>query len=110
MWMATGLGWFSTVKKKEGYYVRARSVYDLKLLLEATGLSYKIYKWEGTDYKARIIVSKKDLAKIMSVLMETITYSNFKSSIMSNKTQSDKAHYYSDIWKIMYDYQEDFDL
>jgi hypothetical protein len=105
MWIASNLGYFSIVKKDDGYYVRARSVDDLDYLKAAAGLDNEILQWPGTDYLARIIVDKPGLEKIQKALFDSITYDNFKDSIAANPRQSDKLKYYGHVWGIMWEYQ-----
>ena len=106
MWIASHYGYFSIVKKEGEFYVRARKEGDLELLKEATGLTNKILKWKGTDYIARIIVNEEELKIVRDTLFDSITYSNFKDHIKHTPTQKDKVSYYSDIWFVMWEYQE----
>lgn len=105
MWLATSLGYFSIVKKQGQFFVRVRNRKDLELLLTATGIEKDILEFAGTDYVARIIVNAKELELIQRTLFSTITYSNFKDSIASNKIQKDKKTYYTEMWGVMFDYQ-----
>lgn len=107
MWIASALGYFSIVKKKNTYYVRARNENDLRLLMDATGVSREILQYAGTDYVARILVNQSELDLIMRTLFSTIQYDNFKNSIIANSTQRDKCKYYSEVWGVMWDYQRD---
>lgn len=105
MWIASIYGYFSIVEKKNKYYVRARKIEDLLYLLEATGLSNEILQFAGTDYIARIIVTKEELNVIRDTLFSSITYPNFKSEIQKTRTQSDKLKHYNNVWWEMLDYQ-----
>lgn len=105
MWLATSKGFFSVVKKENSFYVRARNVTDLKILLSATGLKKEILQLPKTDYIARIIVNQDELNLIMQTLTDTIDYDNFKDSVYKNKLQKDKSEYYSEIWWMMVQYQ-----
>ena len=40
MWIASKYGFFSIVKKKEGFHVRGRSLKDLKNLKKAASIDY----------------------------------------------------------------------
>lgn len=106
MWIASSYGYFSIVEKKNKYYVRARKIEDLIYLLEATGLSNEILQFAGTDYIARIIVTKEELNVIRDTLFDSITYPNFKSKIQQTRTQVDKLKHYNNVWWEMLDYQE----
>lgn len=105
MWIASNLGYFSIVKKEGQFYVRARSVQDLKDLKAATGLRNKIKQWKGTDYIARIILDESELNKVRDALFAGITYDNFKDSIKDNPRQREKTGFYGKVWNIMFDYQ-----
>ena len=105
MWIASSYGYFSIVEKKNKYYVRARKIEDLIYLLEATGLSNEILQFAGTDYIARIIVTKEELNVIRDTLFDSITYPNFKSKIQQTRTQVDKLKHYNNVWWEMLDYQ-----
>lgn len=107
MWICSKLGFFSIVKKADGFYVRARSVSDLKNLKVATGLDNEIKQWAGTDYVARIIVDTVGLVLVMDALTATIDYHNFKNAIAKDTSQKDKGKYYAEVWGVMFDYQND---
>ena len=105
MWLATGLGYFSIVRKNGEFFVRARSIKDLDILKKATGLTNKIIQIKNSDYVARIIVNQVELETIQKVLFDSITYPNFKDSIKHNPEQQGKTKFYTEVWGVMFDYQ-----
>ena len=106
MWIASKYGFFSIVKKKEGFHVRGRSLKDLKNLKKAASIDYEILERVGTDYAYRIIVDKKGLKKVMSAMEESIDYKNFKNKIHGIKDQKSKVHAYSNLWADLYILQD----
>jgi len=108
MWIASKFGYFSIVKKRDGYHVRARKQSDLDSLLE--GLTNEEVKvWDKADYRFRIVTKDKDLVmSIFEKLGESIDYDNFKNSLLKT-SQSDKLSFYHRIWNIMWEYQESYE-
>jgi hypothetical protein len=97
MWMFTQLGFFSIVKKPDGYHIRARQKQDLVNL----GLE-PVKSYPGSDYPWRGIVkesSKWDA--ITDKLMGSIDYPNFKSRIAQRPDQKHRNHRYHAIWALM---------
>lgn len=108
MWIASKFGWFSIVKKTDGWHVRARIRQDLENLIRAADICkrWTIIETPKADYRYRIIVTEEGLNKIFLFLKKSIDYPNFKSEIASNLTQWTKCHAYHRIWSEMACFQE----
>jgi hypothetical protein len=87
--------------------VRARCTEDLVILKTAAGLGNEILILPGTDYAARIVVTREQLGKVFQVLEKSIDYSNFKDRIRSTPHQADKHHTYGDVWLTLFRYQQE---
>ncbi len=108
MWIASKLGFFSVVKKAPNFYhVRGRSKRDIENIIEAADLFLQVEEDQVADYRYRVIVTEKEYQRVMTALMETVDYRNFKDMIHDNPDQKDKYSYYSKIWGEMFDYQRD---
>lgn len=112
MWIASKYGWFSIVKKNDGFHIRARKKLDLAALMVAIiqyrvggADDYRIIETPKADYPCRIITD--NIKPVMRLLTKTIRYSNFKSEIAANPNQKDKLVCYHDIWAIMRRYQQE---
>ena len=111
MWIASTLGYFSIVKKRDGFHVRARSSGDLAALqkrhaqLRGDSKMWPILETPENDYCARMIVDEKTKDDFFDILADSIDYPNFKSMIHESPTQCDKLPWYSMIWRIMHGYQ-----
>ena len=133
MWIATQYGFFSIVKNQRKdepntMQIRERCRGDLENLQQLY-----IDKWEATrmedidpewgklssdapqiietpqaDYGFRMIVHLMQLMFFMSCICQGIDYPNFKNMIHDNPDQADKLQAYSDIWSVMYDYQNHY--
>jgi hypothetical protein len=103
MWIASKFGWFSIVRKDDGFHVRARVREDLRALMEACGLSgeVELREWDGSDYRYRIIIDKVALDRVMATLADELDYPNFKGVIGGLPGQRDKLHAYHAIWETM---------
>jgi hypothetical protein len=114
MWLATKYGFFSIVKKDDGFHVRARSRRDLEILREAF-LKYLIQNWPSdgfgleiqdtpnSDYCSRIVLQEVEL--LFGCVSESIEYPSLRKEIEATPEQSDKLGFYSSIWSTMGAYQ-----
>lgn len=101
MWLMTKYGFYSIVKKEDGYHVRAREKKDLENLKGLCTLLKKktIFENEGTDYPYRLKISTpKSILQIMRRLGETLDYPNFKDEIHEQPDQQNKLNPYFDVW------------
>jgi len=60
---------------------------------------------ESRDYRYRIGLDKKDWIKLAARLAEAVDYSNFKSAVHDQPSQSNKSMAYLRIWQTMMDVQ-----
>lgn len=106
MWLATQYGFYSIVQKENGqYHVRSRIQKDLENLIALASQDHKIHRWEGADYRYRIIVEQGDFVEIMGRLALSLDYPNFKNQIARTNDQRDKLHAFHEIWAIMAAFQ-----
>lgn len=101
MWLMTQHGFYSVVKKEDGYHVRARERADL-LPLIGTALrdaDSEIVDTPLNDYPYRIIVDHDRLIEIMEFLGNSVNYGNFKARVDSIPAQKRKP--YHRIWAMM---------
>ena len=107
MWIASKFGWFSIVKKTDGWHVRARVRRDLENLIRAGDLCkrWTIIETPDADYRYRIIVGKVGIARVFDALNRSIDYPNFKSQIAGAPDQIAKSEAYHQIWHIMLEHQ-----
>jgi len=102
MWLATKHGFYSIVKKEDGFHVRARIKKDLEnLLKECRYPRLIIQEDDRADYRFRVIISKIGIERIFKVLGESIDYDNFKNKIRDTEDQFDKMLPYGTIWLSM---------
>jgi hypothetical protein len=103
MWLATKFGFFSVVRTNDGklYKIRSRAKKDLLNLFDEN----QIIEDKLADYRYRVIADQSVYEQFMQQLQD-IDYSNFKSHIHALPDQKDKYHYYSRIWQVMYEYQQ----
>lgn len=107
MWIATKVGFFSIVRKKdEEFHVRARVRSDLVELMELTGIESELFESKNADYRSRLVVDRKTVEQIGSTLFAEIDYGNFKDRVSESPTQRDKSEAYGDIWATMWGIQE----
>jgi hypothetical protein len=113
MWLATKFGYYSIVNSEiDGKIViRGRKISDIRNLINSVRSlrNCKLVVTRKNDYICRIFVDLQQLADVMSLLILNLDYSNFKDMIYKNKDQKDKAPYYTRIWNVMYEYQNDKD-
>jgi hypothetical protein len=122
MWIFTKYGYFSVVSARmneglsreidpETLMIRSRSKEHLENLKNsfASLANFIILETSSADYRYRIFVPKLVWAEIMSKMTEDIDYDNFKNET-SKYTKNNKGNYeyvkcLSDIWGVMYDFQ-----
>jgi hypothetical protein len=99
MWLCTKLGFYSIVKKSDGLHVRSRVLSDLVNLRSAANLvDVPLQNWSGADYRHRLVLAHEgQQAAVWMALMNSVTYSNFKSEIGQSQEQSHKLRDYHDI-------------
>lgn len=111
MWLFTKYGFFSIVKKTDGFHIRARKRGDLEALREEFRQDRDfvlppIAETKGNDYAYRIVISSETLLPlIFNNLARSIDYSNFKGKISATPDQRDKLSPLHQIWEIMSEYQ-----
>lgn len=103
MWLMTQHGFYSVVKKENGYHVRARERADLLPLIGTVlrDADSEIIDTPLNDYPYRIIVDNDRLIEIMEFLGNSVDYDNFKALVDSIPAQKRKP--YHQIWAIMKD-------
>lgn len=108
MWIFTTRGFFSIVKKgRPGtpYCIRARVREDLESLQSAIDILGPVEEEHGTDYPYRIYATKNDVAQVLTLTLDEMDYTNFKSAVA--KLQGyERSHLYSDVWGVMYGAEE----
>ena len=100
MWFCFNDGFVSAVensKDKSQFVVRARR----RKHLEDNFKGYEIGVNQGTDYKYRIFIDKKEFAKIVNEKIMNINYDNFKNSVEDN----DLHDLYATFWRHHYYFQ-----
>src|SRR5471032_58523 len=97
MWILSQDGFFSIVRKTDGYHVRARRKQDLVNVGLIPAKSYS-----GSDYPWRAILRDRiELLKLMDKLGNSVDYSNFKGRIGQRLDQRDRLGDYHKIWALM---------
>lgn len=107
MWICSKLGFYSIVRKPDGYHVRARTEGDLKRLLQVAGLRTKVEDWPDADYRWRVRITGPVCQKVMSALGDTVDYPNFKNEILKSDTQVRKLSPYARLWEALRGLQEE---
>jgi hypothetical protein len=112
MWLFTVRGFFSVVadNQHEGrMLIRARCRQDALNLYndhhEVLSSMTKPASDESGDYRYWIGLDKKDWIKLAARLAEAVDYSNFKSAVHDQPSQSNKSMAYLRIWQTMMDVQ-----
>lgn len=111
MWLFTKYGFYSIVKEFNNsnmYQCRARRKKDLENLITNFRYlkGYEIHCDKKADYHYRIFINQMHFSMLMLNLSNTVDYSNFKNWVSKSKDQIDKTESYSEIWEIMYSYQD----
>ena len=97
MWIFSQDGFFSVVRKPEGFHVRARRKQDLVNV----GL-IPLQSYSGSDYPWRSIFRDRiELLKLLDKLGNSVDYPNFKSRIGQRPDQKDRLGDYHKIWALM---------
>lgn len=95
---------FSVVKDRnneDGVVVRARVEGDLENVF---GSDKKVIVTDDSDYRFRLFLDQEYVKNVIANRIENINYPNFKNSI--NKTDYERKRYYTDVWGVMYDWQD----
>ncbi|RME90992.1 MAG: hypothetical protein D6766_12490 [Verrucomicrobia bacterium] len=98
MWICSKLGFFSVVRKTDGWHVRARVREDLAALAGAAGVEARIQRWPLADYRWRLILGPEDLHRIFAALEASVDYPNFKEAIGRDPGQREKLGAYHELW------------
>jgi hypothetical protein len=106
MWICSQLGFYSIVRKDDGWHVRARTLRDINNLIQAAGLAAPVQRWPTADYRFRILVEETAVSKIFECLAQSIDYPNFKNRIHDLPDQRAKLIAYSNLWREMFKIQE----
>lgn len=103
MWIASKFGWFSIVKKTDGWHVRARVRQDLENLIRAGDICkrWTIIETPDADYRYRFIVGKVGINRVFDALERSVDYPNFKAEIAALPDQRHKLRAYHEIWEKM---------
>ena len=102
MWICSKLGFYSIVKKQDGFHVRARLRRDLEnLCLEVGFANALIEEWPDADYRWRIRLAPEAIGVLFVAFAESIDYSNFKTEIAGCPDQAQKLPIYGRIWQQM---------
>jgi len=97
MWIFAQDGFYSIVKKTDGYHVRSRCRQDLFNL----GFT-PVESYARSDYPWRVILSTEaELLQLMEQLGQTVNYPNFKSRVGQRPDQRHRLAAYNDIWGLM---------
>jgi hypothetical protein len=105
MWIMTTVGFFSVVQKPEDrgtqyLTVRARVKKDLAILLRKVSPAHAKKKIDDDprgDYRYRVRLPRKAIAKLVAEAVERIDYVNFKDEI--KRVQGpERAQAYSRVW------------
>lgn len=100
MWICFNDAFVSAVEDKNDrnmLKVRARNVEHLEALFPGK----EIIVTYDSDYIARVVVSKKEFAKLVAKSVEGINYGNFKDSVLDE----DLHNVYAKFWGIHWNYQ-----
>jgi ADP-ribose pyrophosphatase YjhB (NUDIX family) len=112
MWLITSIGFFSIVQKPGDkangtLTVRSRVQSDLAALKQhyLPGLG-PIQENHDTDYRFRAVAPRTEVSAAMTLMVDDLDYSNFKSEV--GKTQGHKrASLYHKVWDVLYHLQKD---
>lgn len=100
MWLMTKHGFYSIVRKTDGYHVRARELRDIQNLVAGVPLpKARVIETPSHDYRWRILVGPEDLGEIVGWIAARVDYDNFKSRIDRDPEQAHKP--YHDVWAVM---------
>lgn len=107
MWICSQLGFFSIVRKPDGWHVRARLRADLQGLLAAAGLDLPVQEWPQADYRWRVIAEAGQVTAVFAALAASVDYPNFKSRIAALPGQRAKLEAYHGLWHELHRLQEE---
>jgi hypothetical protein len=108
MWIFSVQGFYSIVKKEDGYHVRARTKQDLLNLKKWAGLNASVLKsFPGSDYAWRMILqTEAELQTAISSLGRSINYPNFKNAVAQRPDQRNKTSALAKVWATMANLQD----
>jgi len=101
MWLFTTDGFFSVVSKgccPDQLMVRARVRADLKRAFPGA----KIITSQSTDYRFRVVVTRKAVTALLARTVEKLAYANFKDTVRDGN----RHNAYIRVWNAMYALQE----
>jgi hypothetical protein len=110
MWICSKLGFYSIVRKPDGFHVRARTKADLVNLKNALSKEFheslirslEIETWPQADYRYRIRITGLffpcEIFAVFEVLMRTVDYANFKNEVAARPDQRAKLNAYCNLW------------
>ena len=104
-WLFTKAGFFSVVKKggkpDKPLCIRSRVRGDLENLREMEPSLDEVTEEAGTDYPYRIYATYGQVQTLMALMVEDITYSNFKD-VVAKEQGYDRARLYGEVWGVMF--------
>lgn len=103
MWICLNDGFVSAVQHNDDcdlLVVRAR---NRNHLVSIFGADASISESSTSDYRYRVIESKREFAKIVSERIMQIDYGNFKNSVADD----DLHDLYADFWTLHWRYQQE---
>ena len=105
MWLFTKAGFFSVVKKggkpDKPLCIRSRVREDLENLREMEPSLDEVTEEAGTDYPYRIYATYGQVQTLMALMVEDVTYSNFKD-VVAKQQGYERAHLYGEVWGVMF--------
>lgn len=115
MWIFTKEGFFSAVEVPaydspghEGeVQVRARNPEHLENLRKRYSLTEEVVSLgPHRDYGSRIYLDKEKWSNIVTDLVQSVDYDDFKTSVKNSGADSEYIDFLSDVWAAGYAYQE----
>ncbi len=110
MWLFTTFGFFSIVQKGCGtdeVQVRARRRSDLEALRERLPGPREIVETPWADYRYRLVVTKRELGRIVAQAIGDIDYPNFKEAVRAGGGDAARMSAYHRVWGALLGLQPD---
>lgn len=104
MWIVTNKSYLSIVEDRNDenlFVVRARIQGDIEEFFDNPNI--RVIESEDRDYRFRVFADKKLVKDKLLEKLNNIDYSNFKNSVESEE----RKRWYTRIWSVMFDVQED---
>jgi hypothetical protein len=105
MWLFTKYGYFAVVRDYDNeniFWLRARVKRDIENILQLTDLKNpEIIVKGNADYKFRVKILKGEYKNIMSILVDSLDYSNFKNMMDDNADQRHKIFAYYEVYNVL---------